>query len=171
MTKQAKNIEADIQESTEVAQYLTFQLSEKLYGIEILNVKEIIEYGELTEVPMTPDFISGVINLRGRVVPVIDLGRRFAGNAIKITKRTSIIILEITTSDLQIELGITVDMVNEVIDVNINDIEPAPKLGDQIATQFISGMANINGRFLVLLSIENVMSNDEISTVGSLQTK
>jgi purine-binding chemotaxis protein CheW len=156
--------------STKIEQYLTFQMSGKSYGLGILNIKEIIEYGDLTEVPMTPDFISGVINLRGRVVPVIDLGHRFAGRSVIPTKRTSIIIFEVKTSDLQIELGITVDMVNEVLDINNGDIEPAPSFGDQIDTKFISGMAKVDGKFLILLDIENVMSVDEFSIVGSIQS-
>jgi purine-binding chemotaxis protein CheW len=150
-------------------QYLTFFLGGKSYGLEILNIKEIIEYGEITEVPMTPDFISGVINLRGSVVPVIDLGQRFSGKATEITKRTSIIILEVKNDDLRIEVGIVVDMVNDVLDIHPEEIEPAPKLGNQIQTSFINGMAKVDGKLLILLDIENVLSIDELSMVGSIQ--
>jgi purine-binding chemotaxis protein CheW len=152
-------------------QYLTFCLSKKLYGLQILNIKEIIEYGELTEVPMTPAFISGVINLRGRVVPVIDLGNRFSGVSEPITKRTSIVIVEVKTEDLELEIGITVDLVSEVIEVSPENIEPSPNLGEQIETQFISGMAKVDGKFLILLDIQNIMSTDELSLVGGIQNK
>lgn len=158
----------DIQ-SDEAEQYLTFMLSGKAYGLDILNIKEIIEYGDLTEVPMTPDFISGVINLRGSVVPVIDLGQRFSGKPIEHTKRTSIIILEVKDDDLKIEIGVTVDMVNEVLDIHPGEIEPPPALGNQIQTSFISGMAKVDGSFLILLDVENILSIDELSMVGSIQ--
>ena len=152
-----------------VEQYLTFLLGGKDYGLDILNIKEIIEYGELTEVPMTPAFITGVINLRGSVVPVIDLSERFSGEPTKYTKRTSIIILEVKNKDLKIEIGVTVDMVNEVLDIHASEIEPSPTLGEQINTNFISGMAKVDGKFLILLDVENVLSIDELSAVGSIQ--
>ncbi|MDH3354638.1 MAG: chemotaxis protein CheW [Chromatiales bacterium] len=153
-----------------VQQYLTFLLGGKTYGLQILNIKEIIEYGEITEVPMTPDFISGVINLRGSVVPVIDLSQRFSGDVTEITKRTSIIILEVKNEDLSIEIGVTVDMVNDVLDIHPEEVEPAPKLGNQIQTSFISGMAKVDSKLLILLDIENVLSIDELSMVGSIQS-
>ncbi|NOX09664.1 MAG: chemotaxis protein CheW [Gammaproteobacteria bacterium] len=156
-------------QSDEAEQYLTFMLSSKAYGLDILNIKEIIEYGDLTEVPMTPDFISGVINLRGSVVPVIDLSQRFSGAVTEHTKRTSIIILEVKNDDLMIEIGVTVDMVNEVLDIHPSEIEPPPALGNQIQTNFISGMAKVDGHFLILLDIENILSIDELSMVGSMQ--
>ena len=153
----------------EATQYLTFMLGGKIYGLEIHNIKEIIEFGDITEVPMTPDFISGVINLRGSVVPVIDLSQRFSGHSIEQTKRTSIIILEVRNDDLNIEIGVIVDMVNEVIDIQQSEIEPAPSLGSQIATNFISGMAKIDEKLLVLLDIENVLSIDELSLIGAME--
>lgn len=171
MQEQAELVETDKDRSNEIQQYLTFQMGGKLYGLEILIIKEIIEYGDLTEVPMTPDFISGVINLRGRVVPVIDLGLRFTGTPLIPGKRTSIVIFEITNDDLCIEMGITVDMVNEVLEIDPHDIEPSPALGSQINTRFISGMAKVKDKFLILLDIENVMSVDEISLVGSISNK
>jgi len=153
----------------EVQQCLTFMLGGKVYGIDILNIKEIIEFDDLTEVPMTPDFISGVINLRGSVVPVVDLSQRFSGQGIEITKRTSIIILEVMNEDLRIQVGVTVDMVNEVLDINPEDIEPAPSLGNQIQTNFISGMAKVDDKLLILLNIENILSIEELSMMGSIQ--
>lgn len=159
----------EIKNSDEIEQYLTFMLGGKVYGLGILNIKEIIEYGEITEVPMTPDFISGVINLRGSVVPVIDLSQRFSGKATDLTKRTSIIVLEVKNDDLRIEIGVTVDMVNDVLDIHPDEIESAPSLGNQIQTSFINGMAKVDGKLLILLDIENVLSIDELSMVGSIQ--
>ncbi|VAW78581.1 Positive regulator of CheA protein activity (CheW) [hydrothermal vent metagenome] len=152
----------------EMRQCLTFMLSGKVYGLDILNIKEIIEYGELTEVPMTPDFISGVINLRGSVVPVIDLNKRFLGKAIECSKRTSIIILEVNSADLVIEIGVTVDIVNEVLDIHSSEIEPPPKMGNQIQTNFINGMAKVDDKFLILLDVESLLSNDELSIMGGI---
>ena len=158
-----KSVDDDIQ------QHLTFMLGGKVYGLQITNIKEIIEYGEITEVPMTPEFISGVINLRGAVVPIIDLGQRFSGQATTQTKRTSIIIIELNNDDLAIDVGITVDMVNEVLDIRHSEIEAAPSLGDQIQTGFISGMAKVDNKLLILLDIANVLSIDELSMVGNIQ--
>jgi len=152
-----------------VRQYLTFMLVDKTYGLDILNIKEIIEYGEVTEVPMTPDFIAGVINLRGSVVPVIDLIQRFTNQPMQVTKRTSIVILEVEDDDLKIEFGVTVDKVNQVLDINTAEIEPAPTLGNQINASFISGMAKIQDKLLIILNIEKVMTIDELSMVGSIQ--
>ena len=165
---QEQALETD-HESVELQQYLTFKLGGKLYGLSILNIKEIIEYGEITEVPMTPEFISGVINLRGNVVPVIDLSQRFSGKSTELTNRTSIVILEVKNDDLVIEIGVTVDMVNEVLDIHPEEIEPAPTLGNQIQTNFISGMAKVEGTLLILLDIEHILSVDELSMVGSIQ--
>jgi len=160
---------SDEEHSDDVEQYLTFMLGGKVYGLEILNIKEIIEYGEVTDVPMMPGFISGVINLRGSVVPVIDLSQRFSGKPTEHTKRTSIIIIEVTNDDLIIEVGVTVDIVNEVLDIHSGEIEPAPSLGSQIQTNFIRGMAKVDGKLLILLDIENVLTVDELSQVGSVQ--
>lgn len=169
MQQENNSSEMDEHSSDEIEQYLTFMLGGKVYGLAIINIMEIIEYGDITEVPMTPDFISGVINLRGSVVPVIDLSQRFSGNATVHTKRTSIIILELKNDDLNIEIGVTVDMVNEVLDVHPDDIEPAPSLGEQIQTNFISGMAKVDGKLLVLLEISNILSIDELSLVGNIE--
>ena len=159
----------NIHEESGVQQYLTFVLGGKDYALSIAGVKEIIEYRETTEVPMTPDFISGVINLRGCVVPVVDICQRFIGRPTKHTKRTSIVITEIASEDLQIEIGIIVDIVNEVLDIDSRDIEPAPKMGDQIQTSFISGMAKVDGKFLILLNVEKVFSIEDLSLVGGMQ--
>ncbi|MFT5716564.1 MAG: purine-binding chemotaxis protein CheW [Oleiphilaceae bacterium] len=169
MQERETNGAVDQGRSDQIEQYLTFMLGGKVYGLEILNIKEIIGYGEITEVPMTPDFISGVINLRGSVVPVIELSQRFSGTAGQQTKRTSIIIIEVKNEDLRVEVGVIVDMVNEVLDIHVSEIEAAPRLGHDIQTDFISGMAKVDGNLLILLNIEHVLSIDEFSLVGSMQ--
>jgi purine-binding chemotaxis protein CheW len=156
--------------SNESSQFLTFQLAGEVYAIDILHIREIIEYGNLTPVPLVPDFIAGVINLRGSVVPVIDLGARFGNSATQITKRTSIVIIEIADGDKMLEIGITVDLVNEVLDIKRSDIEPAPSFGASIRTDFISGMGKVNGRFMILLDVDRVLSIDELSALGGMRS-
>lgn len=166
MPELAMDVEAD---DAEAQQYLSFMQGGVLYGLAILNIKEIIEYGEITEIPMTPEFISGVINLRGSILPVIDLNQRFSDKTTEITNRTSIIIIDVMDDDLSIEIGVTVDMVNEVLDIYPSNIESAPSLGKQIGTDFISGMAKIDEKLLILLDIANILSIDELSMVGNIQ--
>ena len=166
--------EVAVKNDTEVAtedsnQYLTFMLSGETYGINILDIKEIIEYGNLTPVPMMPDFIAGVINLRGSVVPIINLKLRFGGNTTEIGKRTSIVIIEVGNNDRKNEIGIIVDIVNEVIDLAESDIEPAPSFGAHIRADFIQGMGKIGEQFLILLDVNQVLSVEELSIVE--QTK
>lgn len=152
-------------------QYLTFMLADETFGLEILNVKEIIAYDSLAKVPLMPNFIAGVINLRGNVVPVIDLSQRFAGPPAAITKRTSIIIIELRGEDLHLDIGIIVDLVNEVLDIMPEEIEPAPSFGTSIRTDFIKGMGKVKDKLLVLLDITYVLSIDELSVVGGLQAE
>jgi len=151
-----------------VQQFLTFMLGGDVYGIDILNIKEIIEYGNITQVPMMPPFIAGVINLRGSVVPVIDLAIRFAGAATEITKRTAVVILEVDDDDLKLEIGVMVDIVNEVLNIPAADIEPAPAFGAKIRTNFIRGMGKVNDQLLILLDIQHVLSIEELSVIQTM---
>jgi len=154
-----------------------------VYALGILNIKEIIQYGDLTQVPMMPSFIRGVINLRGKVVPVVDLASRFNKGITGVSRRTSIIIIEMrgdsasTTlsnhvsqdSDAEHEsqsIGIMVDAVNEVIDITAEEIEPPPSFGAKIRPDFISGMAKQTGRFIIVLNLDQVLSNDEMAALG-----
>ncbi|VAW64920.1 Positive regulator of CheA protein activity (CheW) [hydrothermal vent metagenome] len=148
-----------------VTQYLTFILNNEIYGINILNIKEIIDFGNIARVPMMPKFIAGVINLRGSVVPVVDLALRFANKPSKRTRRSSIIILEVKNDEQVLEIGITVDVVNEVLDILVGEIEQAPSFGTKIRTDFISGMGKVDDQLLVLLDIENILSVDELSAI------
>jgi len=151
----------------EAHQYLTFALSGEMFAVGILNVKEIIEYGNLTEIPMMPAFIRGVINLRGSVVPVIDLAARFGGHQTETSRRTCIVIIELTTADERHDIGVVVDAVSEVLEVSSADIEPAPAFGAKIRADFIAGMGKIGGKFVIILDIQKVLSVDEIATLAT----
>lgn len=151
-----------------VGQFLTFVLNSDTYGVSILNIREIIEFGNITKVPMMPEFIAGVINLRGSVVPVVDLALRFSEPSAERTKRSSVVILEVEHEDQKLEIGITVDVVNEVLDILSSEIEAAPSFGTKIRTEFIYGMGKVGDQLLVLLDMENVLSVDELSYVDEL---
>ena len=152
----------------DIQQYLTFQLNGEMYAVGILNVKEIIEYGSLTEIPMMPAFIRGVINLRGSVVPVIDLAARFGGRATETSRRTCIVIIELAHEDERHDIGIVVDAVSEVLEVSDADIEPAPSFGAKIRADFIAGMGKIGGKFVIMLDIRKVLSVDEIAELATV---
>lgn len=143
------------------SQFLTFMLGEEQYAVGILHIKEIIEYGSLATVPMMPDCVRGVINLRGAVVPVMDLSARFGRGQSVIGKRSCIVIVEAGDEEKQV-LGMLVDAVNAVVEIAAGDIEPAPSFGTRIRPDFIAGMGKYNGRFVILLDIERVLSSEEI---------
>jgi len=139
-------------------QYLTFTLGGEMFAVGILNVKEIIEYGSLTEIPMMPPFIRGVINLRGAVVPVIDLAARFGGKASTAQRRTCIVIVEILQEDRRHDLGIMVDAVSEVLEIGSHHIEPPPAFGAAIRADFIAGICKVNNKFVIIMNIQRVLS-------------
>ncbi|MDD2883765.1 MAG: chemotaxis protein CheW [Dechloromonas sp.] len=149
-------------------QYLTFTLGGEMFAVAILNVKEIIEFGSVTEIPMTPAFIRGVINLRGAVVPVIDLSCRFGGKSTEVARRTCIVIIELVEGDLKHDIGIMVDAVSEVLEISPAEIEPPPSFGAKIRTDFISGMGKVNGKFVIILSINKVLSVEEIAILSQM---
>ena len=155
--------------SENVKQFLTFELSNEIYGINILNIKEIIDYGNITRVPMMPAFIAGVINLRGSVVPVVDLALRFSQKPSAKTKRSSVVIVEVKDDGQAMEIGITVDEVNEVLDILAGEIEPSPSFGTKIRTDFIDGMGKVREQLLVLLNVETILAIDEISQLDDIQ--
>jgi purine-binding chemotaxis protein CheW len=152
--------------TAERTQYLTFMLGDETFAIGILAIKEIIEYGNLTEVPMMPQCIRGVINLRGAVVPVMDLSARFGKAAREVTKRTCIVIVEIEAHGEQQVVGMIVDAVNAVIEIAASEIEPPPTFGARIRSDFIEGMGKINGRFVILLNANRVLSADEMEALA-----
>lgn len=156
--------------AAEVNQYLTFMLASETYAMKILNVKEIIEYGSLTEIPMMPAFICGVINLRGAVVPVVDLLARFGNRSTQVGRRTCIVIVELAGSEGSQDIGVVVDAVNEVIDIPAGDIEPAPSFGVKIRTEFIEGMGKVDGRFVIILDMQQVLSVEEMASLADVGT-
>lgn len=143
-------------------QYLTFELAGKTYAVDSLCVREIIEHPQLTRVPMAGTAIKGVINLRGSVVPVIDLTVRFGHGQTAVNRRTCIIILEVPDDEGALVLGIIVDAVSEVLEVAASDIRQAPAFGSHIHSDFIHAMARVDDRFVVLLAIEQVLSAQEL---------
>ena len=152
---------------TEPTQYLTFMLAGEQFALGILAVKEIIEYHSLTVVPMMPSCVRGVINLRGAVVPVMDLLARFGRPSSDTTKRTCIVIVEVQTADQESQvIGVIVDTVNEVLDIAPTDIEPAPAFGARIRTDFIHGMGKVKGKFVILLNANHVLSIDEVTQLA-----
>lgn len=155
-------------EKMEQHQYLTFSLHEEMFAIGILSIREIIEYGSLTVVPMTPNFIRGVINLRGAVVPVVDLSVRFGRPASAITKRSCIVIIEIAHNEQTRQMGIVVDAVSEVLEIPTKDIEPPPEFGSHIRIDFIQGMGKVGGKFVVLLDVNRVLSLDEVAVLAAM---
>ena len=153
---------------TEEQQYLTFTLGGEMFAIEILNIKEIIEYGHLTTVPMMPEFVRGVINLRGRVVPVIDLSVRFGRKATDTTKRTCNVIIEVQAEGETIDIGIVVDAVSEVLEIPASEIEPPPSFGAKIRADFISGMGKVKGEFVIILGLDKVLSVEEMAVLTNV---
>jgi purine-binding chemotaxis protein CheW len=151
-------------------QYLTFVLAGEVFAIGILAIKEIIEYSAPTGVPMMPEYLRGVINLRGLVVPVIDLAVRFGKAASPVTKRTCIVVVEIDFDGERYDIGALVDAVNTVVEIPASDIEPAPDFGARIRTDFIAGMGKLDGRFIVLLDAKHVLALAELeSLAGALE--
>lgn len=153
---------------TEQDQHLTFDLSDEELAVPVMNIREIIRYGKLTKMPMVPEFIEGVINLRGSVVPVVNLASKFALTKVKADKRTCIIIMEIDIDDESVVMGIVVDKVLQVVEIPDEQIEPTPKLGAKIQTNFIKGMAKTEDGFTIILDISQVLSAEEVAIVSDM---
>jgi purine-binding chemotaxis protein CheW len=151
----------------EPAQYLTFMLAQEQFAIGILGIKEIIEYQGVTEVPMMPACVRGVINLRGAVVPVVDLLARFGRPSSAVTKRTCVVIVEAAcgAEERQV-MGLLVDAVNEVLDIGAADIEPPPAFGARVRSDFIHGVGKVRGKFVLLLDVDRALSIDEIASLA-----
>ena len=154
---------------TEHMQYLTFMLGGGTFAVGILSIREIIEYGDLTVVPRMPEFIRGVINLRGAVVPVVDLAVRFGGTTTELTRRTCIVIIETGGGDGQEVIGVMVDAVNEVLEIPPDQVEPPPAFGARIRADFISGMGKVDGHFIIILDVNRVLSMEEMAELVSLE--
>ncbi len=148
--------------------YLTFVLKDETYAVNILHVKEIIEYGGLTHIPMMPIFIRGVLNLRGDAIPVIDLTARFTKEVTEVTRYTCIIIVEVSGTSSQMEIGIKADMVNEVVDITEDQLEPSPKLGSKINTAFIEAIGKINNNFVLILDMDNLLDMEQLAMLEEM---
>jgi len=151
---------------TETTQYLTFKLDEEIFALDVAKVREILEYTTVTKVPQTPDFMRGVINLRGSVVPVIDLRLKFGMTATEQTINTCIIVAEVGMDDETILLGALADSVQEVNEMEPEQIEAAPHFGTKLNTDFIKGMGKRDGNFVMILDIDKVFTSDDLSTVS-----
>jgi purine-binding chemotaxis protein CheW len=154
---------------TETTQYLTFKLEDEVFALDITKVREVLDFTTVTKVPRTPEFMRGVINLRGSVVPVVDLRLKFGMSKTENTVNTCIIITEVTVDDETTVLGALADSVQEVIDLEADKIEPAPKIGTRLNTEFIKGMGKHNERFIILLDIDKVFSTSELAAVQATQ--
>lgn len=150
----------------EQSQYLTFRLGEEEFGVGILQVKEILEYGGITRVPMVPDFIRGVINLRGNVVPVVDLAMKFGMPKRDVTNRSCVVIVEVSLSGEQTTMGVLVDAVSQVMDILPQEIEAPPPFGAKIKVDFIQGMGKTERKFIILLDIDKVLSGEEMTAIA-----
>jgi purine-binding chemotaxis protein CheW len=170
MGELVKRQTSEIIADDEQLQYLTFLLGGETFAIAILNIKEIIEYGNVTTVPMMPDFVRGVINLRGAVVPVIDLAMRFSRPPSPVTRRTCIVLIEVEVEGEQYNIGVTVDAVNEVLEIPGSEIEPPPTFGAKIRSDFIGGMGKIDGKFVIILDADKVLSVDEMASLTSIDS-
>lgn len=146
-------------------EYLIFTLCGECYGVDLLNVKEIIGYSKPTVLPNMPEFMLGVINLRDHALPVIDLALRFGPDATQVHRRSSVLILELAGQ----ELGVLVDMVNAVVEFSEQQIEPPPSFGTGMRRRFINGMAKTGDNFTILLDIQRVFSSDEIAALSTTQ--
>ncbi len=147
---------------TETVQYLTFKMAEEIFAFDVAKVREILELIPITKVPQTPEFMRGVINLRGSVVPVIDLRLNFGMQCTEDTVNTCIIVVEVNLNGEPIVLGVLADSVQEVVEMEPDLIEPPPRLGTRLKTEFIKGMGKVEDNFVMILDIDKVFSADEL---------
>ena len=165
MTESEQIMDQAVKAMTEKeGKYLTFSLADEEYGIGILKIKEIIGMLPITSVPQTPEFVKGVINLRGKVIPVMDLRLRFGMESIDYTERTCIIVVEIVVESKIVKIGIVVDSVSEVLNIKGEEIEETPSFGTKLNTDYIFGMAKMEGGVKILLNIELILNTDEIGS-------
>jgi len=155
----------------ETTQYLTFKLEDEVFALDIAKVREVLDFTAITKVPKTPEFMRGVINLRGSVVPVVDLRLKFGMSRTEKTVNTCIIITEVTVDNETTILGALADSVQEVMDLGPDHIEPAPKIGTHLNTEFIQGMGKRDNSFVIILDIDKVFSIDELALVQAKQAE
>ncbi len=154
--------------TAENRQYLTFRIAEEAYGVDVSQVREVLDVINITRVPRTPDYMLGVINLRGGVVPVVDLRQRFGLQSIDATRDTCIVVLEVNLDGEQLVVGALTDAVEEVLDIDADRIEPPPRLGAAVNVEFILGMGKIKDeQFVMLLDINRVFSAEDLALLGN----
>lgn len=146
-------------------QYLAFELGGEHFAMGITSIKEVIQYGKVTGIPLMPDYIRGVINLRGAVVPVVDLSVRFGRPPTEVDRRTCVVVLEVENAGDQVELGVLVDTVSEVLEIGASEIEPAPSFGSSLRSEFIAGVGKVGGNFVILLDVDRVLSIEEMAAL------
>ncbi len=159
-----------VAEITDTRQYLTFKLGEEVFALEVANAREILEFISITKVPRTPDFMRGVINLRGSVVPVMDMRVKFGMSQTEKTVNTCIIVVEVSVEGERMVLGALVDSVQEVFELEADQIEPPPRLGLRIRTEFIKGMGKRDNQFIMILDIDKVFSMEELELIQEAGT-
>lgn len=159
----------DEKQSKNLNQYLTFTLDKELYAMDIAKVREVLEYTDITRVPRTPDFLRGVINVRGRAVPVVDMRLKFGMTKTEQTVNTCIIIVEVDVDGESTILGALADSVQEVFNLEPDQIEPAPRLGTRIKTEFIEGMGKSGEQFIIILNIDKIFSADELAIAKDME--
>lgn len=154
-------------EQKQINQYLTFTVNEEIYALNVLNVREVLEFSRLSKVPRMPDFMRGIINLRGSIVPVIDLKLKFGLGMTEKSIDTSIIVCELEMDDEMIVMGLMTDSVREVINLDSADIEPTPYVGAKIDTAFIQGMGKKDDEFLIILNMDKILTANELTMVSA----
>lgn len=147
-------------------QYLTFKLEDEVYAVDVAKVREILDFSPITKVPKTPEFMRGVINLRGSVVPVVDMRLKFGMPRTEKSVNTCIVVVEVTLESETLVIGALADSVQEVIELEAGQIEPPPKMGSRLRVEFLKGMGKIGDRFLMILDIDKVFSAEEIISVA-----
>lgn len=157
-----------VAEMMDTTQFLTFSLGDDVFAIDVIKAKEILDFTEVTQVPQTPDYMLGVINLRGSVVPVIDMRRKFNMEIVDRTRNTCIVVVEVDVDGDSVTVGALADSVCEVIDLSATQIEPPPRIGTKLNTEFIKGMGNIDDRFVIILDIDKVFSVDDLTMAKNL---
>jgi purine-binding chemotaxis protein CheW len=157
-----------VAEMTDITQFLTFGLGDDIFAIDVIKAKEVLDFTEVTQVPQTPDYMLGVINLRGSVVPVIDMRRKFNMEIADRTRNSCIVVVEVDVDGDPVTVGALADSVHEVIDLDPSQVEPPPRIGTRLNTAFIKGMGNIDDRFVIILDIDKVFSIDDLVMAKTL---
>lgn len=157
-------------ETVELTQFLTFKLEEEVFAVDVSQAQEVLEVTAITRVPRTPEFMTGVINLRGSVVPVVDLRLKFSMEKAERTIDTCIVVMEVYLGKETVVLGALVDSVQEVIELEPGQIEPPPKIGTNLNTDFIKGMGKRNDQFIIILDIDRIFTDEELSQVKDTES-